>query len=91
VTAAARLEGLVGPVLAGAILDALREELAGSTIVDSPKRWLSVNEAGEYLGCSAKAVYARIDRGRIPATAVRRMGRTVAIDRHALDTTLERY
>jgi excisionase family DNA binding protein len=55
----------------------------------TPKRWLSVPEAGEYLGCSSKAVYARIDRGRIPGSAVRRMGRTVTIDRLALDRTLD--
>ena len=53
------------------------------------KRWLSVPEAGVYLGCSPKAVYARIDRGRIPASAVRRMGRTVTVDRLALDRALD--
>ena len=47
-------------------------------------------EAGELLGCTPKAVYARIDRGRIPSTAVRRMGRTVLIDRQALDWALDR-
>ena len=29
------------------------------------------------------------ERGRIPAAAVRRMGRTVTIDRQALDRTLD--
>lgn len=54
------------------------------------KRWLTVTETGTYLGCSPKAVYARIERGRIPSDAVRRSGRTVLIDRHAVDRILDR-
>jgi excisionase family DNA binding protein len=54
------------------------------------KRWLSPREAGEYLACSERAVYARIRRGRISAGAVRHSGRSVLIDRLALDRQLER-
>lgn len=54
------------------------------------KRWMTIPETGAYLGCSPKAVYARIERGRIPPGAVRRIGRTVTIDRLALDRTLDR-
>jgi excisionase family DNA binding protein len=54
------------------------------------KRWLTVSETGDYLGCSPKAVYARIERGRIPSDAVRRSGRTVLIDRLAVDRILDR-
>jgi excisionase family DNA binding protein len=54
------------------------------------KRWLSVGETAAYLGCSTKAVYARIDRERIPTNAVKRSGRSVLIDRHALDRALDR-
>ena len=49
---------------------------------------LTIRETGEYLGCSSKAVYARIDRGRIPVEAVRRMGRTVTIDRRVTSAVL---
>jgi excisionase family DNA binding protein len=55
-----------------------------------PKRWLTTAEAGAYLGCSGRAVLMRIRRGRIPAGAVRHQGRSVLIDRHALDRELER-
>ncbi len=69
-SAAARLEALVGPNLAGAILDALREELAAE-LVDRPAngshepRWLTLEQAGERLGCSADAVRMRVKRGRL--------------------------
>lgn len=53
------------------------------------KRWLTAKEAGAYLGCSAGAVYMRIDRGRIPASAVRRVGSRISLDRLALDQALE--
>jgi excisionase family DNA binding protein len=56
----------------------------------SPKRWLTTTEAGAYLGCSGRAVLMRIRRGRIPPDAVRHQGRSVLIDRHALDRELER-
>jgi excisionase family DNA binding protein len=54
------------------------------------KRWLTVRETGDYLGCGERAVYQRIRRGRIPAGAVKRSGRSVVIDREMLDRGLER-
>ena len=30
------------------------------------KRWLTIRETGEYLGCGERAVYQRIRRQRIP-------------------------
>jgi excisionase family DNA binding protein len=53
------------------------------------KRWLTAAEAGTYLGCSQRAIYMRIKRGRISETAVRHSGRSVQIDRVALDRALE--
>jgi hypothetical protein len=45
------------------------------------KRWLTAAEAGAYLGISARAVYARVRRGRIPAGAVKHSGRSLLLDR----------
>jgi excisionase family DNA binding protein len=54
------------------------------------KRWLTAAEAGTYLGCSERAVRQRVRRGRIPAGAVKHSGRSVLLDRLALDRALER-
>ena len=51
------------------------------------RRWLTVREAASYLGVSERAVRARIERGRIPT---RRQGRSVLIDREALDRGIEK-
>ncbi len=66
-TAAARLEALVGPNLAAAILDALREEIAAASAPHSEpaSRWLTVEQTAEYLGTTPKAIRRRIDRGRL--------------------------
>ena len=64
-----------------AVAMALREE--------PTKRWLSAREAGAYLGCSERAVYQRVRRGRIPPKAVRHSGRSLLLDRLALDRALE--
>jgi hypothetical protein len=53
------------------------------------RRWLSVREAGTYLGCSERAVHMRIRRGRIPPEAVHHSGRRLILDRFVLDHTLE--
>ena len=85
VTAAARLEHLIGPMLAEAILNALREELAAepsSPSTPSVSRWLTVEQAANYLGTTEKGIRRRIDRGRLRAV---RDGRRVYIDRQALD------
>jgi excisionase family DNA binding protein len=50
------------------------------------KRWLTVPEAAAYLGISEVAVRARIKRGRIP---VKHNGRSVLVDRVALDREIE--
>ncbi len=52
------------------------------------KRWLTATEAGEYLGCSERAVYQRVRTRRIPAEAVRHSGRRVYFDRGVLDECL---
>ena len=56
-TAVARLEALVGPNLAAAILDALREEFAATATAhaEPATRWLTVEQTAEYLGTTAKA------------------------------------
>ena len=50
------------------------------------KRWLTVKETAVYLGISEKAVYHRIEGGRISA---KRQGRAVLVDRVALDRAIE--
>lgn len=64
--------------------------LTGGRSGATAKRWLTVREAGDYLGCGDRAVYARIRRGRIPSGAVKHSGRSVLVDRQALDLELER-
>ena len=83
-TAAARLEALVGTNLAAAILDALREEITAASAPHSEpaSRWLTVEQTAEYLGTTPKAIRRRIDRGRLRVT---RDGRRVYVDRKALD------
>ena len=51
------------------------------------KRWMTVAGCAEYLGISEVAVRRRITRGRIPTV---RQGRSVLIDREALDRELGR-
>ena len=86
-SAAARLEGLLGPVLAGAILDALREELAAELVArpangSTAPRWLTLEQAGERLGCSADAVRMRVQRGRLEH---RRQGRRLYVSAASVD------
>jgi excisionase family DNA binding protein len=50
------------------------------------KRWLTVAETAIYLGVTENAVRRRIGRGRIP---VRHQGRSVLIDRVALDREID--
>ena len=85
------LHAMFAPELVRAIEQLVDERVAQALAEhgNNAKRWLSVTEAGVLLDCTPKAVYARIDRGRIPASAVRRMGRTVMIDRQALDRALD--
>jgi excisionase family DNA binding protein len=53
---------------------------------ETSKRWLTVAETAAYLGISEAAVRARIKRKRIP---VRHSGRSLVIDRVALDRLIE--
>jgi excisionase family DNA binding protein len=63
-----------------------RIELALKLVRDE-RRWLTVREAANYLGISEIAVRRRIGRGRIPIV---RQGRSVLVDREALDRELDR-
>jgi excisionase family DNA binding protein len=70
----------------------LRERMAALELERDAgaRRWLPVRDAATYLGTTDRAVYQRIRRGRIPAGAVRHSGRTVLVDRDALDRALDR-
>lgn len=82
--AVARLEALVGPAIAGAIVDALREELAATSPAHeaSSPRWLTLEQAGARLGCSADAIRMRVNRGRLEA---RRQGRRLYVSADSVD------
>jgi excisionase family DNA binding protein len=68
-------------------VETLELELAAGATV---KRWLTVRETADYLGTTERAVYARLDRGRIPRSATRKQGRALLVDRERLDRHLER-
>jgi excisionase family DNA binding protein len=72
-----------------ALIDARADERVALAAREPQKRWLSAAEAAAYLGTSPRAIYQRISRGRIPETAIRRQGRSLLIDRLALDRALE--
>jgi excisionase family DNA binding protein len=72
------------------LVDERVEARLASLTSQQSKRWLTVREAGDYLGCGDRAIYGRIRRGRIPPGAVRHSGRSVLIDREALDRALDR-
>lgn len=61
----------------------IREVLA----TERAKRWMSVTETAEYLGISEKAVRGRVESGRIP---VKHHGRSLLVDRVALDRLIEK-
>lgn len=78
---------------ARAELDALIDARVAAALAarePEPKRWLSVREVAGHLGCSERAVYQRIRRGRVPAEAIRHQGRSLLVDRLVLDRALER-
>jgi excisionase family DNA binding protein len=60
--------------------------LAARERESAKKKWLSVKECADYLGISEMAVRRRITRGRIP---VRHQGRSVLVDRVALDRQID--
>ena len=85
------VEAMIGSLTPEA-LDELRrfvraEIEAALRVHRDERRWLTVREAASYLGVSERAVRARIERGRIPT---RRQGRSVLIDREALDRGIEK-
>jgi len=84
VNAAARLEALLGPALAEAILAAVREELAvdqETKTRSSMVGFCSVAEAAVTLGVSRRQVYRQVHEGRLPS---RRVGERIVIPRAAL-------
>jgi excisionase family DNA binding protein len=50
------------------------------------RRWLKISETAELLGLSVKGAYEMAAAGKIPAV---RLGRTVRVDRKALEAQLE--
>jgi hypothetical protein len=86
VTAAERLEALVGPAIAEAVLDVLREELGAelrpAARHDAP-RWLTLEQAASRLGCSPDAVRMRAKRGRLEP---RRQGRRLYVSAASVDS-----
>jgi excisionase family DNA binding protein len=86
------LAATFSPELIAELQGVVRAEVAAALTAREPrpKRWLSVSECAEYLGASQRAVYQRMRRGTIPTDAVRHVGRSVLIDRAALDRQLER-
>jgi excisionase family DNA binding protein len=78
--ARARLELLLSPAIVDAIEELVelrvREELAARDAQVEQRTWLTLEEAGEQLGCSPDAVRMRVRRGRLEA---RRQGRRVYV------------
>lgn len=76
----ARLELLLSPAIVDAIEELVesrvREELAARDTQAAQRTWLTLEEAGEQLGCSPDAVRKRIGRGRLDA---RKQGRRVYV------------
>jgi excisionase family DNA binding protein len=57
-------------------------ELERQLDAGGPRRWLTLEEAGQRLGCSPAAVRMRVTRGRL---VVRRHGRRVYVSRESVD------
>jgi excisionase family DNA binding protein len=83
-----RLARFLGPDLLELLSAYLREEIDQALRRrESERRWLTAEEAADYLGVSAGAIRKRIARGSLRYS---RMGRRLLVDRHALDAELER-
>jgi excisionase family DNA binding protein len=82
-----RLARLLGPDLLE-LLELYLAEFVEAILSEraTGRRWLTVSETAEYLGTSPAAIRKRIQRGAIPYA---RHGRSVVIDRHALDVQLD--
>ena len=77
------LRRVLAPDVVEALLAVIDERVAEAMTTDSQTpRWLTVEQAASYLGCSPKAIRGRIERGRLAAL---REGRRVYLDREALD------
>lgn len=78
--ARARLELLLSPAIVDAIEQLVeqrvREELEARAAAASTRTWLTLEEAGEQLGCSPDAVRMRVKRGRLDS---KRQGRRVYV------------
>jgi excisionase family DNA binding protein len=78
--ARARLELLLSPAIVDAIEalveERVRTELASRDARTANRTWLTLEEAGEQLGCSPDAVRMRVRRGRLDS---RRQGRRVYV------------
>lgn len=85
--ARARLERLLAPAVVDAIEQLVearvREELALRDAQTVSRTWLTLEEAGEQLGCSPEAIRGRIRRGRLEA---RRQGRRVYVSAASVES-----
>lgn len=82
------IASLLSPALYEALVELVDERVALALGRQADgQRWLDVEAAAEYMSCSPAAVRGRISRGTLP---VRRLGRTVVIDRLELDELLEK-
>lgn len=61
--------------------------MPGNALASHPRRWLSQQEAAEYLGVTDRSVRNYVARGVLPASRVRG-SRLVRIDRSDLDRLL---
>jgi excisionase family DNA binding protein len=77
---------LLSPALRHEIEVLVDERVAQALRRVEPKRWMRVPEAAAYLGCTEVALRSQIKRDRVP---IRHSGRTVLIDRVALDRLIE--
>jgi excisionase family DNA binding protein len=86
--ARARLEQALAPELVAA-LERLVDERVAAAVAElevasyGGRRWLTLSEAGERLGCSPDAVRMRVKRGRLEA---RRQGSRVYVSAASVDT-----
>jgi excisionase family DNA binding protein len=82
-----RLEAVLAPEVVAAleslVVETVRAELAERTVSDGGRKWLTLAEAGEQLGCSPDAVRMRVKRGRLEA---RRQGSRVYVSAASVDT-----
>jgi excisionase family DNA binding protein len=82
-----RLSTALAPSVVAAIdelvTERVREELETRTSVPTLKKWLTLREAAELLGCSTDAVRMRARRGRLEH---RRHGRSLYISAASIET-----